>query len=149
MAIAEGMLFCYLPIYFFVPTLAKWQLGKLKEAQKAAIYGVAEKFDKQELMYVIEQIINENPRILMPVKINWYLHTVSVLFFVADISVMAFEHLVRIMPFNLNRTALFTVACVLFVIGFYLIYLQTKYFIDLKRLKEECAGKKKIRVVID
>lgn len=85
----------------------------------------------------------------MPVKINWYQHTVSVLFFVADISVMAFEYLVRIMPFNLKRTALLTVACVLFVIGLYLIGLQTKYFMYLKRLKEEYAGKRKIRVIAD
>ena len=45
-------------------------LGNRKDAQKSAIYGIAQEFNNIELIHVIEKILKEEPRILMPVKKN-------------------------------------------------------------------------------
>lgn len=147
-----GMLFCYLPIYVFGLMLLKRQVGNPEEAQKSAIYGVAQKFNNRELMCVIEHIINkENPRILMPTKTSWMLHIVSALFFVTVLYTMFFDLLIKLIPFNLEKIVLFTLSGVFFVLGFFLIYLESRYLIDLKRLKEEYTKIKSgnVRVVVD
>lgn len=141
----------YIGGYVFV-LQRSWQLGNKQEAQKSAIYGIAQKFDEKELIDVIENIINEEPRILMPVKKNWILSLISFLFLVAAFFSAFFEQLAILFPIFLNYGLVpYSLFFVFFIFGLILLGFQYKYLVTIAHFKDQHSqkGNKKIRVVVD
>lgn len=150
-----GFIVFYVGMYFFNFKLIKEELGKLSEVQKAAIYGIAQKYDTQELINVVNQINEINPRILMPVKQNWILHTISILFLCISITTVLLYHIkflsefiVKNFEFDTFFSILITIDILFFIIGLCLVYLESKYLRILKRLNQVYSDNRGKKIII-
>lgn len=124
-------------------------LGNLRSSQFAAINGIASKHEGKELVEVIKQITEEDPRLLMPPKRN-------MLFAYISISVVAFalpaifhKSLRREYP-NLEQILSGAIAFYLGLVafGFYIMYNEYRYLVAIDNGKKqfEVNGGKTMRV---
>ncbi len=155
--------------HFFV----RWRVGNIQEVRKKVIYGIANRFNRKGLMDVINKIIDENPRILMPPTKNILLHTASVLFFISALIAIFYDALVRIAPFillpinniectspnknwekyisncfSINIDIVYTFFLIFAAISFLLLYWEYKYWHDMNRLKDEHFSSNKIAKIV-
>lgn len=126
-------------------------LGNKKEAQKSSIYAIAERHIEYGLYDIINFIIEENARILMPIKTNWLLISLTALGAISAVSTL---FLTKLAQSNSDMIGYWTASYALFIV-FYcfaslLLWFQFKYVATLKRLqdKHEDGGKKIINIIV-
>ena len=136
---------------YIVASVVVWRmgadLGNLKKAQAAAINGIAGELNGKELYDVIQQISEEEPRLLMPPKRNKFFLNVSLLTTLFGIVATFHEPLTKLCPsfekIIIGEVVLF--GCFL-LFGFWVIKGEYKYLAVVKDWKPTGNGKK-IKIV--
>lgn len=161
----------YVGLFFY-----KRGVGNVSLVQKRVIYGLAKQLGKDELIDIIHGIIDENPRLLMPINRNWILHSASFLFIFSALITIFYDGWVHLIPsllvpvnregcfpatenwqyyisncFVINIDITYSTLVIFFVLSLFLLYLEARYWHDFKRLKDEHYNsfKGKIKITIE
>ena len=129
-----------------------WRVGDRRAAQRAALYGVALEFHAQELIDLINRVLDEEPRILMPVKKHWILFVVSIFVTASALFATFFDPFTKIYPpISPYGPALFTFFFLFCATGLLLIALQYKYLIAIERFRDQHvqSGSKKVTLGVE
>ena len=141
------VLICSLTAGYIGAAVVVWRmgadLGNLKKAQAAAINGIAGELDGKELYDVIQQISEEEPRLLMPPKRNKFFRNVSLLTALFGCVATFHAPLTKLFPAAektiIGEVALFV--CFL-LFGFWVMKGEYEYLAVVKNWKPTGNGKK-------
>lgn len=114
------------------------QLGNKQELKNAAICAIALRKVGQPLTAVVDEVIKEDPKILMPAGKNWILIVFSALMLLSAIIAGFFKPLSKIYPFIATYgNSTYTMFFVLLVISSILLWYEYRYLLVLGRCKKE------------
>lgn len=144
--------------HFFV----RWRVGNIQEVRKRIMNGIASSVSGKGLIDVIDKIIDENPRILMPPRKNKILHTASIMFLISALITIFYDAWARTIPyillpvksldcsssgenweqyisncFRVNIDIVYTFFLIFAGISLLYLYKEYKYWHVMNRLKDE------------